>query len=215
MLAHERKAHECVWKRGWDDSEECYYFTCPLTGETSWEDGGCPILRMRKKYLRKMESREAFVQCPRRCGKSIGNTVAAAKEHNKVCPHASIKCPKLGCGKRMMRKDLKSHLETSCEPAMRQAYMAVRAMQQREIIACPECKAFMKRRAMRLHLKERCPMRLVPCPYSDCPLMYSIAEFNEHCNTDCLHFQIWSMRIEEARKRQKKRGFPYTYLSFT
>ena len=98
--------------------EECYYrpYECEHCGQKdtytaiTGEGNGYVLVAPGGHYS---ECSEYPVACPNRCGVT-GIRRRAMPDHHSSCPLEPLVCPNEGCGERMRRKNLLTHLQEEC-----------------------------------------------------------------------------------------------------
>ena len=105
--------------------------------------------------------------CDAACGWE--GTVGTLDEHVAVCDFTVVPCSK-ECDKKMMRKDMKDHLEGECPN------------RDYECQICGEKDTYAN--IMEIH-SDKCTMKVVPCPNSKCTQTMERAEIQIHLESDC------------------------------
>ena len=195
--------------------EECYYrpYECEycghkdtytaITGEIGSRkhtqmsrSSFCRSRRCIKNQNHYTECPEYPLACPNRCGVT-GIRRRAMPDHCSSCPLEPLHCPLEGCGERVNRKDLQTHLQEECyyrpyeceHCGHKDTYTAITGKQvqkkavQSHYSECPEyplacpnrCGVTgIRRRAMPDH-HSSCPLEPLDCPFKDAGCTEKIA----------------------------------------
>ena len=106
-------------------------------------------------------------------------TVGTLEQHVATCEFAVVPCPK-ECKddngvQHLMRKDLASHLESTCPNRDYQ---------------CQYCEEIISYASIKEHHNKVCKKKILPCPNAGCSEEMQRQHLNEHVCNECAHTVI-------------------------
>ena len=192
--------------------EMCYYrpYECEHCGHKNTYTA---ITGKQKKGFMLVQSHylkcpEFPLACPNRCGVT-GIRRRAMPDHHSSCPLEPLHCPLEGCGERVNRKDLQTHLQEECyyrpyeceHCGHKDTYTAITGKQvqkkavQSHYSECPEyplacpnrCGVTgIRRRAMPDH-HSTCPLEPLDCPFKGCKEKMNRKDLQPHMQEKCYY----------------------------
>lgn len=141
--------------------------------------------------------------CRLNCGRKV--LPSDRRVHEELeCPRRTIRCD--ACGRRVRLSDLRTHLHHSCPVGVRREELAAKYRSEADQRnRCPQCERTLGQdvapSAMRRHLAEACPLRVLTCPLPGCGKQFQARHADRHNREECAFGLTRGKMASSARSR--------------